>query len=471
MKVDSPNGSNVLESIVSNDICIGCGMCAGILPDVLSMYTDEYGAYKPQLIAETDRDWGGLSLQVCPFADNGENEDTIAEKLFGCRAGMNHSSETGYYSQCFAGHVADEQSRLGSTSGGIITWLARKMLSDGMVDYVACVGHSDKRDRLFDFRLINDVSDLKECRKSKYYPVEVSEVIEQIKKTEGKVLFIGLPCFVKAMRLAMQADPVLNDRVVNIIGLVCGHLKTKKYAAYLSRSCGVHENDVIAVDFRKKVEGCPASKYAFEVTFVENGRETSRQIMMEDVFAGSWSNNLFMLKACEYCDDVFAETADVTVGDAWLANYVKDYRGTSIVVCRDSRLLQILEEGNRSGDLHLDNLTIDEVIASQAGGLRQRRTGLEYRLHLSEKKALVHPAKRVRANSKAGSMFYRLLQRLRIKTRTLSHEAFLEQQSCPGLDVFIRRLQPWIRVGVILNLIRHGMTGLKNRTLRILRII
>lgn len=324
MRVDFSKGPDVLKAVVDHNLCVGCGMCAGVLPDVLAMHTDEYGAYKPQLIAETERDWGALSLQVCSFADNGENEDTIAERVFGRTDGMSRCSETGYYLQCFAGYVTDEQSRLKSTSGGIITWLAQKMLSQGLADYVACVGRSNKRDRLFDFQLINDASDLQKCRKSKYYPVEVSGVIEQIKKTEGRVLFVGLPCFVKAMRLAMQADPVLNERVVNIIGLVCGHLKTKNYAAYLSRSCGVHEDEVITADFRKKVEGLPASRYAFEVTFAEDGGEGRRQVMMEDVFAGSWSNNLFMLEACEYCDDVFAETADVTVGDAWLADYVKD---------------------------------------------------------------------------------------------------------------------------------------------------
>ena len=39
-----------------------------------------------------------------------------------------------------------------------------------------------------------------------------------------------------------------------------------------------------------------------------------------------------MNPACEFCDDVVGETADMSVGDAWLPGYVSDWRGTSVVV-------------------------------------------------------------------------------------------------------------------------------------------
>lgn len=32
-------------------------------------------------------------------------------------------------------------------------------------------------------------------------------------------------------------------------------------------------------------------------------------------------------RACNYCDDVFAECADVTCMDAWLPEYSQDHRG------------------------------------------------------------------------------------------------------------------------------------------------
>lgn len=42
-----------------------------------------------------------------------------------------------------------------------------------------------------------------------------------------------------------------------------------------------------------------------------------------------------MYKACDFCDDVFAETADIALGDAWLPEYVQDGNGTNVVVTRN----------------------------------------------------------------------------------------------------------------------------------------
>ncbi len=470
MKYNTYTGENVLERVVSNNLCVGCGTCAGVLPEVLRMHTDKYGAYLPVLIKETDEDWGRLSLRVCPFADNEDNEDTIAARLFGQQEGVKHRSETGYYLQCFTGHVTDEDARLASTSGGIISWLAGEMLSSGKVDAVACVGQCDDGENLFEYQLIADSTELYKCRKSRYYPVEASRIIREIRKTDSKILFIGLPCFVKAMRLAMKADPVIGDRIAYTIGLFCGHLKSKHYSAYLARCCGVSEREIKTVNFRKKVLGKPANKYAFEVLIRNDGKEEHRQIMMGDIWASSWSNNLFMLDACEYCDDVMAETADVSIGDAWLSEYTKDFRGTSIVVCRNADLLIMLQAGIDRTEIVLEEISVDKVIQSQASGMRQRREGLKYRLYLSAKKGIWRPHKRVAADRRAGNFSYRILQLLRIKTKTLSREAFLKQQPVDGLDIFIHLLRPWILLLRVLNLVRHLAGSLKRKTFNLLKV-
>lgn len=461
---------NVLERIVSNDLCVGCGICAGVLPEVLRMYTNKYGAYLPELIKETNEDWGQLSLKVCPFADNRDNEDTISERLFSQQQGINHRSETGYYLQCFVGHVSDEQTRLEATSGGIITWLAGEVLSSGKVDAVACVGQCDDGENLFEYQLITDSTELYKCRKSRYYSVEASMIIREIRKTDSKILFIGLPCFVKAMRLAMKADPVIGDRIAYTIGLFCGHLKSKHYSAYLARCCGVSEREIKTVNFRKKVLGKPANKYAFEVLIRDDVGKEHRQIMMEDIWTNSWSYNLFMLDACEYCDDIMAETADVSVGDAWLPEYTKDYRGTSIVICRNADLLKMLQAGVDRTEIVPEEISVDKVIQSQASGIRQRREGLKYRLYLSAKKGIWRPHKRVAADRRAGSFSYRILQLLRIKTKTLSREAFLKQQPVDGLDIFIHLLRPWILLHKVLNFIRHVPGIVRRKIVNLLKV-
>ncbi len=460
--MDHKNSSDdsVLLRIVPNGLCVGCGMCAAIQPETLQMGTDSYGTYLPELAGSPAPGWGPRSLKVCPFADNPDNEDTLAGALFADVEGIKHRTETGYFLKCFIGYVTDEDTRLAATSGGMITWLAQRLLSDGKVDAVACVGPAERGRDLFEFRLVTDPANLAQCRKSRYYPVEVSNVIGKIKAMEGKVLFIALPCFLKALRLAMKEDAALADRVCYTIGLVCGHLKSKKYGAYLARHCGVAERDIETLDFRRKVPERAANQYAFSVT-LRNGSE--RQILMRDVWAGSWSNNLFMLDACECCDDIIAETADIAVGDAWLPKHLRDYRGTSIVVCRTPEMLDLLRAGAEEGQLTLEETSIDQMIAAQAGAIRQRREGLQYRLYLSQKRQQWRPKKRVAPSARAGSMLFRRVQLLRIKLRTLSKEAFRDQEPFEGLDLFKRRLRIWVWMNQSINQLRHSPVALKRK--------
>ena len=460
-------GFEELQEKIINDYCCGCGACAGVCPEkCLEMKFNKYGEYKPVLVGDCNN--SGLCTKVCPFMNGNPNEDDIAGKKFADYKDIKHTSETGYYLQCMAGHVVDERQWLDATSGGIITWLAKQLLVEKRISAVACVRAVDSETKLFDYCLITEPDDLEKCKKSRYYPVEFSKVIRDIKSLNEKVLFIGLPCFIKAIHLARQNDPELSNCIEYTMGLFCGHLKSRYYAEYLSRSCGVNEKDISTVNFRKKVPGSSAGDYSFEVTT----RDFMKDIPMRNVWAKSWSNNLFMLDACEYCDDVMSETADVAVGDAWLPEYINDYRGTSIVVCRHPDLLAMLDKGMECGYLSLESVGVDDVIESQLGGLRQRRQGLQFRLSRSIRKRKWCPDKRVKPASFAGGILFGLLQRVRIKTKSLSRDAFLKQKDQgEGLDVFINILKPWIAMGVWINRLRHSPEIIKRRVSRVLRKI
>jgi hypothetical protein len=155
-----------------------------------------------------------------------------------------------------------------------------------------------------------------------------------------------------------------------------------------------------------------------------------------------------MLEACNWCDDVLAETADVAVGDAWLPQFTADWRGTSIIVCRTAQMVERLRQGVMRGELQLAPISLERVIASQTGALRHRRAGLAYRLHRhhAAKRPPWRPRKRVQADQHALPLFNRIIQRLRQRTRVVSHGAFLRQRSREGVALFVRALRPYVWV-------------------------
>ena len=59
------------------------------------------------------------------------------------------------------------------------------------------------------------------------------------------------------------------------------------------------------------------------------------------------------------CDDVFAETADVVVGDAWIPKYLN--QGNSLLVTRSNLVDALIKKYTQKGELITDRITIDEV--------------------------------------------------------------------------------------------------------------
>ena len=203
----------------------------------------------------------------------------------------------------------------------------------------------------------------------------MSQVLALVRQTPGRYAIVGMPCFVKASNLLRRSDPVLRDRIVLTVGIFCGHLKSARFADYLSVQLGVPPDQVAAINFRHKYEQSPASNYGVEITD-RAGRKYASQ--MSEIYGGNWGYGFFKYDACHYCDDLAAETADVAFGDAWLPGYVNDPKGTNVVVVRNRMVDEVLLEGKRAARVHLEPIHVTIVSLSQASGLRDRREGLAF---------------------------------------------------------------------------------------------
>ena len=360
----------IFDNIIKNDLCVGCGVCC-VLDDNLKMEWDVNGFYKPIIINE-NLSVSKITYEVCPFNNEKINEDYINEHYYNSNSSK-FDNFVGWYKACYIGSVRNVTDRLNATSGGIITWLINKVLNENIVDNVIAVNATDNRKNMFEFDIITKTSD-KEKLKSKYYPTEVSKVIKKIINSEKTYMFVGLPCQIKALRKLQHIDKLRNIKY--FISLFCGHQKSKYYVDYLSLHSGIDPSIVSSIDYRIKERNKPANAYSYEVQYKIKNSSKKKINPMSNVFAASWANNLFMNPACEFCDDIVGETADISVGDAWLKEYVHDYKGTSIVVSRNPNVDKLLKDS----DLLLNKCSVDKVVESQLGGIRQRRDALGFRI-------------------------------------------------------------------------------------------
>ena len=156
----------------SKQYCCGCSACASICPKhCITMQEDEEGFLYPQIDTVTCIDCG-LCEKVCPYLNASETNEPIVS---------------------YAAKNTDEQVRLASSSGGIFTPIAEKIItSDGIV-YGACfndqweVQHAKAETK----------QKLSAFRRSKYVQSYIGSTYKEIEKLlkEGrKVLFSGTPC-------------------------------------------------------------------------------------------------------------------------------------------------------------------------------------------------------------------------------------------------------------------------------------
>lgn len=392
------NVNELVDKIIKNDFCSGCGVCATIKDSPLTMSLDQRGKYRPvcdsiNINNEVD------VLSVCPFYNDSINEDVIGESLFGNTNGIKHNEYMGYYLKSFAGYVRVGNYREDGSSGGVGSWITNKLMELNIVNAVIHVKQvKDSVGKvLFNYQVSKNTVELSEGGKSKYYPIEMSEVIDYVKKNEGNYALVGVPCFIKAIRLLAEKDEIIKERIKFTVGLVCGHLKSDKFAKSIAWQMGITENDLSSIDFRVKIKDRPSSDYGIRVEGNINGTIVSKESPTRELYTTNWGEGMFKYKVCDFCDDVLSETADITIGDAWIPEYKNDSMGTNIIVVRNPIIMNIINECKE--ELYLDELSCEKVFESQAGGFRHRREGLSYRLYLKDKKNEWRPKKRVNANN------------------------------------------------------------------------
>lgn len=406
------------------------------------MALDRHGNYLPVLPSGWTARRSERFARTCPFSAAAPNEDELAAGLF--PDAPVRDGAAGRFRAAYVGAVAEGDYRARGSSGGVASWVLAELLRRGWVDGVAHVAPVEEPAPggvLFRYRISRTVDEVRAGAKSRYYPVELSGVLEEIREVPGRYAVVGVPCFVKAIQLLRRADPLLRDRVRFILGLFCGHMKSARFAESLAWQLGADPAEVREVDFRLKDPARPANIYTAALT-LRDGRTLCKDWWF--LADGDWGAGFFMNGACNACDDVVAELADLSVGDAWVEPYERDGRGTSVVVARSALAARLVEEGRREGRLELEPVDADFVARTQAAGLRHRREGLAYRM--TWRRHAHWPPKRVRPGTAGLTLRRRGVYRIRWWIARWSHRVFHAARCLDWPALYLR----WARASLAL---------------------
>lgn len=415
-----------------NVLCTGCGVCVSESDDTLEMKWNEDGFRVPYAKAKRIPI---RAIKVCPFNpapdSEVEDEDALA-KLFLPEA-RQFDERVGRFENTYAGY--SKEFRRSSSSGGLATYVFKKLLEKGHVEYLFVV-ESDGADG-YKYKRFDKSADITSVSKTRYFPVSLEELFALIEHSDGRVAVSGVACFIKAVRLKQFYNPELRRKIAFLVGLICGGLKSKLYTDFLAQSAGI-KGEYTNPEYRIKDAKSSATDYSFGALDHNKKLQSIKMPRLGDM----WGSGLFKAKACDFCTDVLTELADISLGDAWLPQYRPDGLGTSVIVTRSKLADQIIRDGMASGELAAQSIHQRRVIQSQGASFSHRQNAVKLREWMARTSLdidIPHVRKRV---LRSVSLAYSVVQIQRERTRSQSLELW---KANPNIQVFNNRMRRYLK--------------------------
>lgn len=307
-------GSNMIS--IEKEKCTGCGVCSNICPkNCINMVSDNEGFLYPS-----------VDINYCINCG-------ICEKTCPVLNGI--KSENNPQPSAYAAWSLDEDIRFNSTSGGIFSELAKKIISDG--GYVAGASYNNKH--LVEHCMISDNDGIFLLRQSKYVQSSSGNIYKEIKDVlnMGKtVMFVGTPCQCAGLvsLLGRAYDNLL------LCDFICrGANSPKAYTRYLESIENQYDSFIKKVWFKNKINGW--NKFCTKIE-LENDMNYYADRYTDLFMVGYLKYNLFMRPSCHGCKfKGFPRYSDITFADFWgveLENRNLDTdKGTSLVILNSQK--------------------------------------------------------------------------------------------------------------------------------------
>ena len=294
-------------TLIKQNKCCGCEACVNSCPQkLISMKSDKAGFLYPVLLDESKCIHCGKCLKSCPVF-----EKNIPDRI------DKRKKELYFW-------VKDNDNLISCSSGGLATYLYKSFLADG--GYIVGVKYAEDI-RSANFLLTRDAKNIDSFKGSKYIQAKKNNIYTSIKEALGagnRVLFVGLPCEVAAMKRMSNSHDLYTCELI-CHGPTSGKMLSK-YIALLEEQKGTK-----VIGYTSRYKNPNWKPLNSKVTYAD-GTEHSQ------LFAATELGKAFqMLKRrscnnCEYKNGVTA--ADLTIGDFHAAKEDRgDYNINGVSIC------------------------------------------------------------------------------------------------------------------------------------------
>lgn len=336
-------------NIIDKHDCCGCEACMQACPKrCISLERDKEGFLYPIVNTNICVECG-VCERVCPVINTGEQTFPL---------------------QVWAARNEDEEIRRQSSSGGIATKLAEKIIDEGGVVFGVIMTEQCEAIHTF----TETKAGLEAFRGSKYIQSRVGESFKQAKeflKAGRKVLFIGTPCQISGLKHFLRKD----YSTLYTVDFICHGVpspgvfkwyiqeeankyvsarKGRKNSVSFSPIHSIPKGDiqlpeglkVVDIHFRDKREGW--KKYSFVLQLAEASADGKKNTVSfssnvsENIFLKGFCSDLYLRPSCHKCPvRSYRSGSDLTIADFWGQEYMfpefDNDTGTSCVIVKTTK--------------------------------------------------------------------------------------------------------------------------------------
>lgn len=341
---------NNINKTVRNNLCTGCGICEDVCPTHTIRIECKNGENRPILNSKTCLgDKCGRCLKVCPGI--GCNLAEMANRFF-----SNEDSKTdkyiGLFQNLHTGYSLDKEIRYHSASGGMVSQFLIYLLDKNIIDGAVVTGFSESDHITPVSYIARTKEEVLKAKSSKYCPVALNKVGNEIKNSEGKYVIVGLPCHIQGFRKRAAIDRKFREHVVGYFSIYCSSNRTFYARDFLLNRYGIDRKDIGYFAFRDN--GCLGS---LVVDAAGKGAE------IPHIHYYGALRSFFKPRRCLTCIDHYGELADVCFGDIHIRPYSEDEVGISSWIVRNPYFEDLFKQAEVDGYIKMadgDAKTLNE---------------------------------------------------------------------------------------------------------------
>lgn len=345
---------HTITEVVKEGLCTSCGICAGACNKQSISF--HYGSERNTPIVDIYTCVNcGICYEVCP--GKGINIGNISKEIFSREYNIKTDVCAGHYLQAYVGHSNNENVRLHSATGGMVTQFLIWLLQSNVIDGAVVVRY--RKDNPFEPEpfIATTPDEIWESRSSKYIVLSMDKMAYEIANgTYKNLVVVGLPCMIQGWRLLAKKNKRIRDAIKGYFAIYCSVNKTKLSMEYYPWRYKVNKNNVERFSFRD--DGCMGY-----MKFTGKNNDVLRKIPYMDFWFGTHS--FFANPRCSLCIDQLGELADLSFGDIHIEPYSKDTIGTNSIIVRSNQWMKQLVTCYNEGYVNIETIPIETLISSQ----------------------------------------------------------------------------------------------------------